>query len=161
MAILDIWKACRHQRWLDKVCTSDTVRLLDAVSSMCSLPVLLCCGNESYNTNSCESVDHHLRMCACAAYYPRLLFECDAYFAQSFRLCGYYSRVAYTERSVLFSVGGCQIYSAKGGVISEELSLVGEVMIQTLEARFLPSHLIRPLPSLLRGNPLLLHRQVQ
>ena len=43
-----LWQTCRHQRWLDKVCTSDTVMTV----ARCQQPLSTAVNRESYNTNS-------------------------------------------------------------------------------------------------------------
>ena len=83
---LFFWKALRCQWRLDKVRTSETVTVLDTVSSTRSLSVLhaVSRGNNSYNTNSPSAsvvtiTRNHSHTCACAAFIS----------------CGYYSRARF------------------------------------------------------------------
>ena len=48
---LFLWKAQRHQRQLDKVCTSETVTVINTVNSTCSLSVLLSAMENSSTTH--------------------------------------------------------------------------------------------------------------
>ena len=100
---LFLWKAQRHQRQLDKVCTSETVTVTRCCQQYAQ-PVspAVSRGNNSYKTNSPSAsvvtiVRNHLHTCACVCaafiscgYYSRVVFISF----KSFGLCGYYLRAA-------------------------------------------------------------------
>ena len=60
---LFLWKAQRHQRQLDKVCTSETVTVINAVSSMHSLSVLLSVLQHSPRASPVTVVRNYLCTC--------------------------------------------------------------------------------------------------